>query len=153
MTNNVDDASQAGLLLGQVVEPVASFTGDGANDQDSVYRSVADHQPEAVVIVPPRATAVPSGTATTEPTQRDRHLQCVAEKGRIGWQKASGYNERNRVEATIGPYKQVIGDGRPSTRGRVRSRKDGRRTTEVGFAIHVLNRTLERGRPSSVRVA
>lgn len=93
-TNDVDDAAQVSPLLGQVTGPVASFTGDGAYDQDDVYRTVADHQPQAVVIVPPRATAVPSGTATTEPTQRDRHLQCIAEKGRVGWQKASGYNKR-----------------------------------------------------------
>jgi hypothetical protein len=107
---------------------------------------VADHQPEAVVIVPPRATAVASGTATTEPTQRDRHLQCVAEKGRIGWQKALGYNKRSRVEATIGLYKQVVGDGLPF-------RKDGRRATEVAIAVRVLNQMLELGRPISVRIA
>jgi hypothetical protein len=145
-TNDVDDASQVGSLLGQVAGPVASFTGDGAYDQDGVYRAVADHQPEAAVIVPPRATAA------SEPTQRDRHLQGIAENGRIGWQKMSGYNKRSRVEAAIGRYKQVIGDGRPSTRGRVRSRKDQRRTTEVGVSVHVLNRMLELGRPDSVRV-
>jgi transposase len=31
--------------------------------------------------VPPRATAVPSETAETESTQRDRHLQCIADSG------------------------------------------------------------------------
>jgi hypothetical protein len=128
-----------------VAGSVASFTGDGAYDQDGVYRAVADHQPDAVVIVPPRSTAVPSGTAATEPTQRDRHLQGIAEKGRIGWQKMSGYNKRSRVEAAIGRYMQVIGGG-------LRSRKDGRRTTEVGVAVHVLNRMLEVGRPISVRI-
>jgi hypothetical protein len=35
---------------------------------------VIDHTPDAAVIVPPRATAVPSETAETKPTQRDRHL-------------------------------------------------------------------------------
>jgi Transposase DDE domain len=152
-TNDVDDASQVGSLLGQVAGPVASFTGDGAYDQDGVYRAVADHQPEAAVIVPARATAVPSATAASEPTQRDRDLQSIAENGRIGWQKMSGYNKRSRVEAAIGRYKQVIGDGRPSTRGRVRSRKDGRRATEVGVAVRVLNQMLELGRPTSARIA
>jgi hypothetical protein len=141
-TNDVDDASQVGSLLGQVAGPVASFTGDGAYDQDGVYRAVADHQPEAAVIVPPRATAAPSATAASEPTQRDRPLQGIAENGRIGWQKMSGYNKRSRVEAAIGRYKQVIGDGRPSTRWMVRSRNDHHRTTEVGVAIFVLNRML-----------
>jgi Transposase DDE domain len=143
-TKDVDDAAQVGSLLAQVAGPVASLTGDGAYDQDGVYRAVGDHQPEAAVIVPPRATAVPSATAATEPTQRDRHLQGIAEKGRIGWQKMSGYNKRSRVEAAIARYKQVIGDG-------LRSRKDQRRTTEVAVAVHALNRMLEFGRPNSVR--
>ena len=47
---------------------------------------------------PPRATAVPSETAESTPTQRDRHLRCIAEHGRMGWQKRSGYNARARAE-------------------------------------------------------
>jgi hypothetical protein len=57
-TNDVDDASQLDPLLDQVKGPVASFTGDGAYDQDNVYRTVIDHDHDAEVIVPPRATAV-----------------------------------------------------------------------------------------------
>jgi hypothetical protein len=145
-TNGVDDASQIGPLLNQVEGPLISFTGDGAYDQDSVFCAVTDRDPDAAVVVPPRATAVPSETADTEPTPRDRHLQCIAEKGRIGWQKMSGYNKRSRVEATIGRYKQVIGDG-------LRFRKDERRATEVTVAVHVMNRMLELGRPLSIRIA
>ena len=133
-------------MLDQVEGPVASFTGDGAYDQEDVYASVAERHPEAAVIVPPRATAVPSETAETEPTQRDRHLQLIAEHGRMGWQKASGYNEAARAEAAIGRYKRVIGDG-------LRSRTDERRATEVAIAVHALNRMLELGRPNSVRIA
>ena len=96
--------------------------------------------------MPPRSTAVPSETAATAPTQRDRHLQCIAEHGRAAWQKASGYTTRARVEATIGRFKQVIGDG-------LRSRTDQRRATEVEVAVHALNRMLELGRPESVRIA
>jgi hypothetical protein len=64
----------------------------------------------------------------------------------LGWQKASGYNKRSRVEAAIGRNKQVIGDG-------LRSRKDTRRSTEIGVAVNVLNRMLELGRRISVRIA
>src|SRR5215210_7299165 len=106
-----DDGAQVGPLLDQVAGPVASVTGDGAYDQDGVYASVAERYPEAAVIVPPRSTAVPSATAETAPTQRDRHLELIAETGRIAWQKASGYNARARAEATIGRFKRVIGDG------------------------------------------
>jgi hypothetical protein len=76
-TNDVDDASQIDPLLDQMDAPLISFTGDGAYDQDHVYRTVTDRDPDAVVVVPTRATAVPSETADTEPTQRDRHLQGV----------------------------------------------------------------------------
>ena len=78
--------------------PVASFTGDGAFDRDDVYAEVAARHPNAAVVVPPRASAVPSGAAETAPTQRDRHLQVIAERGRMGWQRASGYNWRALVE-------------------------------------------------------
>jgi hypothetical protein len=51
-TSDVDDASRVGLLLDQASGPVASFTADGAYDQDGVYREVAARHPEATVIVP-----------------------------------------------------------------------------------------------------
>ena len=96
--------------------------------------------------MPPRSSAVPSATAETAPTQRDQHLQAIAETGRMGWQRASGYNIRARAEAAIGRFKGVIGDG-------LRSRTDQRRATEVDVAVHALNRMLELGRPESVRIA
>ena len=96
--------------------------------------------------MPPRATAVPSATAESAPTQRDRHLRCIAEHGRMGWQKRSGYNTRARAEAAISRYKRVIGDA-------LRSRKDERRATEVDVGVYALNRMLELGRPISVRIA
>jgi hypothetical protein len=145
-TKEVDDGCQVGPLLDQVMAPVTSFTADGAYDQEGVSAAVAERHPEAAIIVPPRSTAVPSATTETAPTQRDRHLQFVAAHGRAAWQKASGYTARARVEATIGRFKQVIGDG-------LRSRTDRRRSTEVEVAVHALNRMLDLGRPISVRIA
>ena len=96
--------------------------------------------------MPPRRDAVPSEAAETAPTQRDRHLRSIAEHGRLGWQKASGYNRRALAEAAVSRYKRVIGDA-------LRSRTDPGRATEVAVGVHVLNRMLEFGRPESVRVA
>ena len=141
-----DDGAEVGPLLNQVTGAVASFTADGGYDQDRVCAGVAKRHPEAAVIVPPRSTAVPSDTAETAPTQRDRHLQHIAEHGRMSWQKASGNTTRARAEAAIGRFKQVIGDG-------LRSRTDGRRATEVDIAVHALNRMAELGRPNYVRTA
>jgi transposase len=145
-SKDVDDASQTDALLDQVAGPVASFTADGAYDQDRAYAGVAERHPDATVVVPPRANAVPSDTAETAPTQRDGHLQRIAEHGRMAWQKASGYNKRARVEATMNRWKQVIGD-------ELRAHTDERRATEVAVAVHALNRMLDLGRPSYVRVA
>jgi hypothetical protein len=69
---DADDGAQIGCLLDQVAAPVASSTADGAYDQEGVAAAVAARHPEAAVIVPPRSTAVPSETAATAPTQRDR---------------------------------------------------------------------------------
>ena len=62
-------------------------------------------------------------SAETAPTKRDQHLQQIAERGRMGWQRASGYNWRALVEADIGRYKRVIGDA-------LLSRTEARQTTE-----------------------
>ena len=126
--------------------PVASFTADGAYDWDSVYDEVTARHPEAALVVPPRSNAVPSGTAETAPTQRDRHLQLLQERGRMAWQAASGYNWRAVVEADVSRFKRVIGD-------RLRSRTDRRRATEVAIAVGVLNRMLDLGPPEYVRTA
>jgi hypothetical protein len=83
-TNDVDDASQIGPLLGQVERPVASFTGDGAYDQDSVYRAVLNRDPETAIIVPPRSTAVPSEGAETEPTCGAAAISCALPR-KAGW--------------------------------------------------------------------
>ncbi len=76
---------------------------------------------------------------------RDRHLKIIAERGRMAWQKAAGYNWRALVEADISRFKRVIGDG-------LRSRTDHRRATEVAIAVNALNRMLELGRPEYVRL-
>jgi Transposase DDE domain len=144
--HETDDGSRVGPLLDQVEGAVASLTGDGAYDRADVYGAVAERHPAAAVVVPPRKDAVPSEAAETEPTQRDGHLRCIAERGRLGWQKASGYNRRALAESAISRYKRVVGDA-------LRSRTDRRRATEAAIGVHVLNRMLELGRPESVRVA
>ncbi len=143
---DTDDGSQVGPLLEQVDGFVASFTGDGAYDREDVYAEVTARNPDAAVVVPPRSNAVPSDAAVTAPTQRDAHLRCIAERGRMGWQKATGYNWRALVEADIARWKCVIGDG-------LRSQMDGRQATEVATAAGVLNRMLELGSPEYVRIA
>ena len=65
---DADDGSQVGPLLERIEGAVASFTGDGAYDRDDVYAEVMTRHPDADVIVPPRANAVPSQAAQSAPT-------------------------------------------------------------------------------------
>ncbi len=143
---DVDDASQVDPLLDRIAEPVELFMGDGGYDRTNVYTTLDERHPTAVVVVPPRVDAVLSATPDTEPTQRDRHIQAIAEKGRMAWQRDSQYNQRARVEGQFTRWKQVIGDG-------LRFHSDQARATEVAIAVQVLNRMLDLGRPDSVRVA
>jgi hypothetical protein len=143
---DIDDAAMVDALLGQIADPIGSFTADGEYDQNRVNQAIAERDPGAAVIVPPRAGAVASALAETAPTQRDRHLRMTAERGRMAWQKASGYNLRAKVEASIGRYKRVIGDA-------LRARTDQTEATEIALAAAALNRMLEFGRPNYVRIA
>ena len=49
-TKDVDNGAQVGPLLDQVEGPLASFTGDGAYDQEGVSSSVTARHPEAGVV-------------------------------------------------------------------------------------------------------
>ena len=147
MTNKeADDGSRVGPLLDRIDGPVASFAGDDVFHRADVHAKVAARHPEAAVVVPPRSSAVPSDTAEIMPTQRDAHLRCIAERGRMGWQRASGYDWRALVESDIARWKRIIGGG-------LRPRTDGRQRTEVAIAADALNRMLDLGRPEYVRVA
>jgi len=88
-TNEAGDASQVGPLLEQISGPFGSVIADGAYDGEPVYRAVSDHQPDPPVdvVIPPRSTAAPSAGADAAPTQRDRHVQLIRDKGAWGGKK------------------------------------------------------------------
>jgi hypothetical protein len=98
------------------------------------------------VVIPPRSTAVPSDTAETEPTQRDQHIQRLAEKGRLGWQKAVGYGRRSLVETAFYRYKVLIGRS-------LRARTLSAQKIEARIACAVINRMTSLGMPVSRKVA
>jgi len=140
---DVDDPSQVGPLLDQIDDPIGQVTADGAYDGDPTYQTIAAHGEDIAVVIPPRATAVPSGELAPL-TQRDRHLAMITEQGRLTWQAATGYGQRSLVETTMGRYKALIGP-------RLRARGFAAQQTEAAVGVAVLNRMLVAGRPDSVR--
>ncbi len=147
-TNEEGDASQVGPLLEQIPGPPASVIADGAYDGEPVYRAVSDHQPDPPVdvVIPPRSTAAPSAGVDTAPTQRDRHIQTIRDRGRLGWQKAVGYGRRSLGETAMFRYKAIIGRG-------LRARTLPTQKTEARVGCAVLNRMTRLGMPVSQRVA
>ena len=127
-----DDATQAPALLDQVKGRITSVTADGAYDSEPVYRacSARQHDPPPEVVVPPRASAVPSTNDPDRQTPRARHVRLMVEKGRMGWQQVTGYGRRNHVETAIGRYKHLIG---PKLRARSLPAQQG----EAAIAVAV----------------
>ena len=146
-SNEVGDPSMVAPLLDQIPGDIASVLADGAYDVESVYCAVFRRQPQLppAVIMPPRATAVPSSAAGTAPSSRDQHIQLIQEKGRLGWQKTVGYGKRALVETAMFRYKTLIG---PT----LRARKFAAQQVEARVACSVLNRMTQLGKPLSQRV-
>lgn len=140
-----DDAAQAPDMLRQCEGTLASVTADGAYDRDPVYQAAAARQPGSPpkVVVPPRADAALGTADPNQQSPRDRHVQLMAERGRMGWQRATGYGKRNHAETTMGRYKHLIG---PKLRARTRVAQSG----EVALAVQVLNRMIRTAKPASV---
>jgi hypothetical protein len=68
----------------------------------------------------------------------------MAEKGRMGWQQATGYGRRSLAETAIGRYKQLIG-------AKLRARPQSGQQGEAAIAVAVLNRMTRVAKPVSVR--
>ena len=147
-TSEESDAALVGPLLEQITSPIASVIADGAYDGGPVYRAVAERQshPPAAVVIPPRATAVPSPTADITPSQRDQHIRTIQDRGRMGWQKAVGYGRRSLGETAMFRYKIIIGRG-------LRARTLPSQKTEARVTCSVLNRMTRLGMPVSQRIA
>jgi hypothetical protein len=143
-----DDAGQAPALLEQVEGEIAGVTADGAYDGEPVYQAIAGRQPDPppAIVIPPRASAVPSTEDADAPSPHDRHIRSIAERGRMAWQRATGYGRRSLAETAIGRHKAIIG---PRLRARTLSAQRG----EAAIAVAVLNRMIRVAKPISVRVA
>jgi hypothetical protein len=140
------DITQVPALLATVEGRIASVIADGAYDGEAVYQEAAAHQhdPLVDVVIPPRSSSTVQIHAEG-PTVRDRHVQFIAENGRMAWQKAAQYGRRSLVETAIGRYKHVIGSI-------LRARSTDGQGGEVAIAIHALNRMIRIAKPISIRL-
>lgn len=143
---HADDAAQVPALLSQTEGQIASVMADGAYDSDAVYQEAAARQrhPPPAVVIPPRGSAVLSTEFAAAQSPRDRHIAIIADRGRMAWQKETGYGRRNQVETAIGRYKHLVG---PKLRARSLPAQQG----EVAIAVAALNTMIRTAKPESVR--
>ncbi|MDD5267200.1 MAG: hypothetical protein PHO08_08750 [Methylococcales bacterium] len=92
------DPSAVPDLLAKIATPFDTFLGDGVYDGEPVSQAVLNRQPKAQVVVPPHNNAVCSDAGNK---QRNRHIQTIAEQGRLAWQRKTGYNLRSYVELAM----------------------------------------------------
>jgi len=64
------------------------------------YQTVAQPWRAHQDVIPPHVTAVLSDEAGHAPSQRDGHIALIEAKGRLEWQKATGYGRRSLAETT-----------------------------------------------------
>ena len=95
-----NDAQQVPDLLRIVEGTMASVTADGAYDGKPTYAATRARQPDPppAVVIPPRASAVPSTADPAKWTAHDRHIVPITEKGRMEWQRLTGYGRRALAE-------------------------------------------------------
>ena len=140
--DDVGDVSAVPDLLKQIDSSVASLIADGAYDVEAVYDAVAERHPGAAVIIPPRATTVANEAATS---RRERRITMMAQHGRIGSQRRSGYNRMSLIETAIYRYKTIIGR-------RLCARSLPNQRTEAKVGCNALDRMTGLGMPVTVRM-
>jgi hypothetical protein len=137
------NARQLAPLLGQIDGRIARVTVDSAYDGTPTYQTIQTHGDRIEAVIPPRSTAVASGELNP-PTQRDRQLEMITERGRLALQVATNYSQRSPIETTMGRHKTLIGP-------RLRAPGFAAQQTEAAAGVAVLNRMPVTGRPKSVR--
>lgn len=109
-TDDVGDPTALPDLLDQVDGPVALFLADGAYDGEPTSDLLAARFGSMIeVTIPPPETAILSANAGQDPTARDCHIVDIAARGRMAWQKASGYNPRTEAKPSWGTGKGSSG--------------------------------------------
>ncbi|MEP3333560.1 transposase, partial [Sedimentitalea sp.] len=145
--DNIGDPSALPDLLDQVDSPVDLFLADGAYDGEPTSNLLAARFGSTIeVTIPRHKNAILSPNAAKDPTARDGHIAEIAARGRMAWQKATGYNQRSRGETLMGRWKTVIGP-------KLKARNFENQKTVAKIGVRVLNRMTRLGRPSFERTA
>lgn len=138
--NSGTDADQVPDLLGQIMERVETFRGDGAYDQWKVYDALAERRVQP--IVPPQRNAKirQHGNSSSKPLPRDAAIRGIRRLGRKQWKHKVGYHRRSLAETAMYRIKTVFGD-------ELKNRELKNQATEVRLRSKLLNQFTQLGLP------
>jgi hypothetical protein len=139
----VSDDSALDNLLDQVNVMTDQVTADGAYDKNPVYNKLSEKFTNAQIVIPPRSDAV---YHQENHEQRNSNIQEIKTFGRMGWQRARNYGQRNVSELSIQRYKKILGN-------KLHAREMSRQKTEAMIGCGVLNKMTSLGMPQSYRAA
>lgn len=147
-TNSVSDSQMVFSLLAQIEQPIEHFAGDGSYDKRSVYDSLNQRAPDAVLLIPPRKNARiwQHGNTKAERLRRDENLRAIRKSGRKAWKRDSGYHIRSLAETNIFRLKTIFGD-------HVSARLLDTQVTQAMIRCAALNRMTHLGMPACYKVA
>lgn len=145
--DHVGDPTALPGLLDQVDGSIDRFLADGAYDGEPTSDLLAARLGSTIeVTIPPPRNAIPSLSAAYNPAARDRAIAQIKARGRMAWQKSSGYNQRSRGKTQMGRGKTVIGP-------KLKARTFENQKTEARIGVRVLNQMTTLSRPSFERTA
>ena len=138
----VNDEEVVEELLEQIPGEIDHFTGDGAYDKTSVYKSVSTHSPDVELVIPPAKNAVVN---EERHEQRNRNILEISENGRMDWQRQRNYGRRNYSELGVQRYKRILGRA-------MHAREFTRQKQEAMIGCGVLNKMTSLGMPQSSKI-
>lgn len=133
-TEHVGDETALPDLVGEIDADVDRFLAYGGEGVSTCLTARFGHGIEII-------RSPPKNAVNGDNSQRNRHIDHIAEHGRMNWQKEKGYNQRSQ----IGRWKTIIG-------GSLQARKLDNQITETRVTAKVLNRMTTLGKAQFERV-
>lgn len=137
------DEAHVPELVSQIEQEIDHFSADGAYDKTSVYEAVSTHSPGALIVIPPRKDAI---LCEEMPEARNQNIAAIKQHGRMGWQQACHYGQRNYSELAVQRYQRILGNS-------MHARELSRQKQEAIIGCGVINKMTSLGMPQSYRTA
>jgi len=118
----INGAARTCALRDPPADPVDRFTADNAYDQDPGRKAIAERHSDAVIMVAPRATALPKASNETTPIPPDLHRRTFGKRGLI----------RKSSKVSLPSARRMAVEGNKNPLARTSGPKSGRRSIDTG---------------------